>query len=127
MANELPCPTEQLSRQYYLPSKRKSKFICKKTAGNPANETEEGSQTTRFRIQTDIKQRIDQSKQKPKIQEKDKIVLEQGQPEVEQRWRKVRDNESCEENRPNKQQMENYVDWVAVISAVESEVLLKIE
>jgi ABC-type uncharacterized transport system YnjBCD substrate-binding protein len=47
--------------------------------------------------------------------------------EVEQRRREVKNKKSCEKDWPNKQHVDGYVDWVSVISAIESKLVLKVK
>lgn len=47
--------------------------------------------------------------------------------QIEERRREVEKNKSREEVRPHKQYMQTFVNWVAVVCAIEGEVLLKIK
>jgi hypothetical protein len=47
--------------------------------------------------------------------------------EVEQRRREIKNKKCREKDWPNKQHVDGYVDWVPVISAIESKVLLKVK
>lgn len=47
--------------------------------------------------------------------------------EVEQGRREIKNKKSSEEDWPNKHHVDSYVDWVAVISAIERKMLLKVK
>lgn len=47
--------------------------------------------------------------------------------EVEQGRREIKNKKSGKEDWPNKQHVDDYVDWVAVISAIESKMLLEVK
>lgn len=105
-------------------------MTCEVTAENPTNETEEGSQTPSFHIQTDIKHGVDQGNQEPNIQRQNNIVPDQRNldaGEIEWRRHKVENDQSREENWPNKKGVDGYVDWIAMISPVKGEVPLQIK
>lgn len=109
--------------KWYLPSKGKSKKAGEKTASDPTKHTKKSSQRAGFGVQTDVEHRVDDGQEEAKIQSQRKIASENGKRKVEDRRREIEDENSGEEYWPNEQHVNSDVDWVAVISSIESEVL----
>ncbi|KAI9083326.1 hypothetical protein K1719_034692 [Acacia pycnantha] len=97
---------------------------------HPTDYTEQSSQGTGFRIQTGVKDGIDQGNHEPKIPNQNKVVTEEGKlkiRDVEERRDEVENEQSREENWPHEERVDCYVNGIAVISSIEGKMLLKIE
>lgn len=119
-------------KKNYLPSKRETKSIRQQTGANPTGKTKQSSQRTSFFIQTIIERSIDQRKQESKVENQGMTKQPTWQEgnfirKITHGGCEVQENKRRKENRPHKQSVYQYVNFVAVICPVESKVLFKIK
>lgn len=111
----------------YLPSKSIAKFKSENTCSNPAKKTHQSRQRSSSLIQKCIENAINQSKQKPKIQNEASVEPTWAFGERIEGRGVVEQHEGSEENWPHEENMDENICWVAVISPIEREMPLEIE
>lgn len=100
------------------------------TRSNPTPHTQKTSQEPSFPVHQNIENRIQQSHKESQVQEKPasrQEALRLPVQQVTEGRRVVQGNESSKENRPHENGVDQYVDGVTVIGAIEGEVFLEIE
>jgi hypothetical protein len=93
-------------------------------ASNPAKQTEKRSQGTGLAIHEDIEDGVDEREERSKIEGEN---LMSGERKGEKGGRKLKEEESGVEDGPDEDGVDEDVDGVAVVGAVESEVAFEIE
>nr|GMD07666.1 photosynthetic NDH subunit of subcomplex B 4, chloroplastic [Ipomoea batatas] len=88
--------------------------MSKRTAKNPAEETEQGSQRSSFIVQSHIENPINQGEQEPIIQHQNGVVTELNRRGLEDWGCEIQGNQSREENWPNKHHVNQHIHWIAV-------------
>lgn len=108
----------------YLPAERPGEGISDEAGSEPAEEGEEGGEGAGLVIQGDVEEGIEEGGEEAPVEDQHRGKEPYGGQEG---WGEVQDHLAREEDRPHEERVDRHVHGVAVVRAVEREVLLQIQ